>query len=80
MDMKQTADQMRRNPQLLQEIIQSEDGKQIMTLLRQSGYDLTSAAQSAEQGDLKTAAELLKGIMNHPEGRAILERLSRKLQ
>ena len=80
MDIKQATEQIRKNPQLITQISQSEDGRKLMSILSQNSQDMEKAAQKAQQGDIQAVAGLLKNVMANSDGRALLERLSKQLQ
>lgn len=73
---------MERSPDLTQlsKLAQTEDGKQLLSLLLQSGGDrLQSAAAMAAQGDLSGAGALLAPLLSDPQAQALLERLEKQL-
>lgn len=77
MDQKDAMRHLQQNPQLVQSIMQSQDGQALMQMLQSDGG---SAMQQAQGGDMGQMAQMLRGVMASPNGKALLERLSRELQ
>ena len=80
MNLKQAAEQIRDNPQMVQKIAQSESGQRLMSLLNKSDQDFQKAVQQAEQGDMQAMAGMIRAVMASPDGRKILEGISKELQ
>ena len=78
MDLKQAAERIQRDPQLVNKIAHSPEGQRLMALL-ENGQNLQSNIEKANQGDAKAMAGLLKQVMADPEGKALLTQLSREL-
>ena len=79
MDIKETLEELRKDPKLMRQITQSSDGKKLIALLEQSGQ-WERNAKRAQQGDVQAVAGLLKQVMADPDGRRLLEKLSKELQ
>ena len=81
-NMKRTIETLRANPAAAQALFQSQDGRQLMQMLTQDdrGAALQRAAQNASRGDMSEMAQMLKQIMNSPEGAALAERISKAAQ
>ena len=80
MDQKQLMEQLRNNPQFLENLAQSQDGQALMARLQQNGQALEQATQKGQQGDLIAMTKLLRGVMADREGRELLERLAKQMQ
>ena len=80
MDPNQFMEQLRRNPQILENLAQSQDGQTLMARLQNNGQALEQAAQKGQQGDLVAMTKLLRGVMADREGRELLERLAKQMQ
>ena len=80
MDQKQIMEQIRNNPQILQNLVQSQDGQALMARLQQNSQALEQATQKGQQGDLLAMTKLLRGVMADREGRELWERLAQQMQ
>ena len=80
MDQKQLAEYLRRNPQILENLAQSQDGQLLMARLQNNGQALEQATEKGQQGDLIAMTKLIRGVMADREGRELLERLARQIQ
>lgn len=80
MDQNQFVEQLRRNPQILENLAQSQDGRALMARLQNSGPALEQATQKGQQGDLAAMTKLIRSVMADREGREMLERLAKQLQ
>lgn len=74
MELQDLARQMGQSPEQLQRLAQSPDGQRLAQLLERSAPGITSG------NDAQAAAQALKQLLAQPEGRALLQRLSRQLQ
>lgn len=77
MDQKDAMRHLQQNPQLVESIMRSRDGQALMQMLQSDGG---GAMQQAQGGDITQVAQMLRGLMSDPGGKALLERLSRELQ
>ena len=71
------ANELRQNPAMLQSLMRSPDGQALLRMLTQQdqGASLKQAVQSAVQGDTAKMVEMVRGIMNSPDGAALVEAL-----
>ncbi len=80
MDEKTAAaiERLKQNKELAGQIMRSGDGQRLMKLLTQGdgGAALERAAKSAAKGDTKELASMLQGLMNDPDGAAVMGRLN----
>ena len=79
MDIKETMEELRKNPKLMAQITQSSSGKKLLASLEKSSQWET-AAKKMQQGDVQAVSGLLKQVVADPNSRALLERLSKELQ
>lgn len=81
MTMKLT-EQLKRNPAALRALMQSSDGQKLIQLLTKNdrGAGLQQAVQSASKGNPAQMAELVKRIMESPDGAALVERIQKAVQ
>ena len=72
------ANELRQNPAMLQSLMRSPDGQALLRMLTQQdqGASLKQAVQSAVQGDTAKMVEMVRGIMNSPDGAAPAERIN----
>ena len=77
MDHKDAMRHLQQNPQMIESIMRSRDGQALMQLLQSDGG---GAMQQAQNGDVSQVAQMLRSVMSDPNGKALLERLSRELQ
>ena len=77
MDQKDAMRHLQQNPQLVESIMRSRDGQALMQMLQSDGG---GAMQQAQGGDITQVAQMLRSVMSDPNGKALLERLSRELQ
>ena len=80
MDQNRFAEQLRRNPQILENLANSQDGQALMARLQSNGQALEQATQKGQQGDLVAMTKLLRSVMADREGRELLERLAKQIQ
>ncbi len=80
MDAKTAAaiERLKQNKQLAEQIMNSGDGHRLMELLAggDGGAALHRAAQSAAKGDTQELSQMLRGLMQTPDGAQIMGRLS----
>lgn len=79
---KRLIDKFKQNPEAAQNLLNSGDGQALLKLLTQNhgGASLERAAQSAAQGDPKELSAMLSGLMNSPDGMALMQRLRESAQ
>lgn len=80
MDQRQMIEHLRRHPELVQTVMNSRDGQQLMQCLQQGGGRFQQASQQAENGNTAEMLRMLQGIMSTPDGAALLQRLTRQIQ
>lgn len=81
MDWNKISQQMKNNPQLIEQLANSADGQALMQMLNRDGGDSVSyATAQGNAGNYAEMTKLLKNVMANPEGRALLQRLSRQIQ
>lgn len=75
-------EQLKNNPTLLRSLMQSRDGQMLMQLLTKddNGTGLQKAVQSAVRGNTAPMAEMVKQIMQSPDGAALVERINKAIQ
>ena len=78
----QLADQLRRNPAMLQSLMRSGDGQALMRLLTAGdrGAGLQRAAQSAMRGDTCELVRLMNRVKESPGGAELMERISKAVK
>ena len=78
----QLAEQLKRNPAMLQSLMQSKDGQRLIQMLTQKdhGAGLQKAAKAASAGDTTQMMQMVQSIMQSPDGAALIERINRALQ
>ena len=79
MDIQETVEALRHDPKLMAQIAKSPSGKKLMAMLEESGQ-WEQTAKKARQGEVQAIAGLLKQVVAAPEGRMLLEQLSKELQ
>ena len=79
---KRMMDQLKADPAALRQLMQSRDGQALMQALTRpdNGAGLQRAMQSAMHGDMNVMAELVGPLAQSPEGAALMERVSQRLQ
>ena len=80
MDQRQILEQLRQNPQILEKLANSADGKLLMMRLQQNGQELEQAAKKGQNGDLLAMTKMLRDVMADREGRELIERLAKQIQ
>lgn len=80
--MARLANQLKSNPAMLRSLMQSADGQKLLQLLTQSdrGAGLQQAVQSAMQGNTTQMTDMVKRIMDSPDGAALIERINKAVQ
>ena len=78
----QLAEQLKNNPAMLRSLMQSRDGQMLMQLLTKgdNGTGLQQAVQSAVRGNTTQMTEMVKRIMQSPDGAALVERINKAIQ
>jgi len=78
----QLAEQLKNNPAMLRSLMQSRDGQMLMQLLTKddNGTSLQQAVQSAVRGNTTQMTEMVKRIMQSPDGAALVERINKSIQ
>ncbi len=78
----QLMEQLKRNPAMLQSLMQSRDGQMLMQMLTQHdrGAALQRAAQSAMRGSTADLANLVNQVMQSPGGAELMERINKSVQ
>ena len=73
---------MKADPAALRQLMQSRDGQALMQALTRpdNGAGLQRAMQAAMRGDTNVMAELVGRVAQSPEGAALMERVSQRLQ
>ena len=81
MDVQEMVRQLKEKPELVQQVMQSADGQRLMTLLNGSdgGSSFRQAAQLATGGNTAQMAQMLKGLMESPEGSDLIRRIGGQL-
>ena len=79
---RQMMEQLKSNPAALRKLMQSRDGQTLMQALTRpdNGAGLQRAMQSAMHGDMNVMAELVGRVAQSPEGAALMERVSQRIQ
>ncbi|MBE7003607.1 MAG: hypothetical protein E7425_04880 [Ruminococcaceae bacterium] len=80
MDEKTAAaiERLKQNKGLVEQIMRSGDGQRLMDLLTRAdgGAALDHAARSAAKGDTNELSQLLRGVMQSPDGAAVMGRIN----
>ena len=81
-NMTRLAEQLKRNPAMLQQLMQSRDGQTLMQMLTQKdrGAALQRAAQSAARGNTADLAQLVSQVMQSPGGAELVQRINQAIQ
>lgn len=79
---KRMIESLQANPAAAQALFRSQDGQRLMQMLTQAdqGAALQRAAQNASKGDMSEMMQMVKKIMQSPEGAALAERISKAAQ
>ena len=78
----QLAEQLKQNPAMLRTLMQSGDGQKLIRMLTQGdqGAGLQQAVQAASAGDSTQMVQMVKRLMESPDGAALVERINRAMQ
>ena len=81
-NMAQMMEQMKRNPALLQSLMQSKDGQMLLQMLTQGdqGFSLQQAVQSAMKGDTSGMMAMMDRIRQSPAGADLMNRITKAAQ
>ena len=79
---KRMMEQLKADPAALRQLMQSRDGQALMQALTRpdTGAGLQRDMQAAMRGDSNIMAELVGRVAQSPEGAALMERVSQRLQ
>ena len=79
---KRMMEQLKADPAALRQLMQSRDGQALMQALTRpdNGAGLQRAVQAAMQGNTNIMADLVSRVAQSPEGAALMERVSQRLQ
>ena len=73
-------EQLLKNKQTVEAIIQSREARQLMELLNQnSGQNLKDAAQAALRGDTTQLTQLVDHLKQNPQSARLMEDLQKKI-
>ena len=80
--MKRMMASLQSNPAAAQALFRSQDGQRLMQMLTQAdqGAALQQAAQNASRGDMTQMVQMIKQVMQSPEGAALAQRISQAAQ
>ena len=75
-------EQLRANPAMLKDLMQSRDGQMLMQMLTQNdkGAGLQRAVQSATKGDPSEMVRMMNQIMQSPGGAELVQRINKAIQ
>jgi hypothetical protein len=78
----QLAQQLKNDPAKLRTLMESQDGQTLMRMLTREdqGAGLQHAAQAAVRGDAGEMAEMVRRIMESPQGAALVARINKAVQ
>ena len=75
------SEQLKKNPAMLQSLMQSRDGQELLRMLNNTnGANLQQAAQSAARGDPTKMMQMVQQLMQSPDGAALMQRISQAIQ
>ena len=77
MDFMGFMEQLKQNPDVLEKLAGSSDGKTLLAQL--DPQRLEHAVQQGQNGNYGEMLLLLKGVMSDPDGKALLQRLASQL-
>ena len=82
MEQSDWMERLRRDPESLRSIIQSQDGQRLMALLsgNDGGRALKGAAMQAAGGNTGEMVEMIRRVMETPDGAALIRRITDTLQ
>ena len=76
---KELMARLQKNPALAQQILQSADGQRLLQLLmKDGGGSLQSAGEKAARGDTADMVNMIRQVMQSPEGNALIQRIRRQ--
>ena len=70
-------EQLKRNPAMLKQVMQSPDGQALLQLLNRGGGDLRGAVRDASRGNPAEAMRMVNQFLQTPDGAALAERLQK---
>jgi len=75
-------ERLRQNPESLRAIMQSQDGQRLISLLsgNDGGRSLKGAAMQAVGGNTGEMVEMIRRVMDTPDGAALIRRITDTLQ
>ena len=78
----QLANQLKQKPAMLKSLMQSGDGQKLMRMLTQEdqGAGLQQAVQAASTGDTTQMIQMVKRVMESPDGAALVARINQAMQ
>lgn len=73
----QLAQQMKNDPAMIRNLMQSRDGQLLMQMLTRhdNGKSLQQAIYTATRGDATDMTNLVQNMMRSPEGAALVQRI-----
>ena len=72
------AEQLKKNPALLQTLLRSSDGQALLRMLNQNGgNNLRDAVRDASRGKPEEAMRLVNQFMQTPDGAALAARIQK---
>lgn len=82
MEQRDWMERLHQNPEMLRSLMQSKDGQMLMSLLSGSdgGKALKEAAMQAAGGNTAGMSEMIRRIMETPDGAALIRRMTDSLQ
>lgn len=82
MDQKDMIEQLKKNPRLTQELLNTPDAQKLMRMLqgKDGGQALERAASQAAGGNTARMAQMLKDIMSTPGGAQLIRRIAQSLR
>ena len=82
MEQREMIEKLRANPEVLQSLMSSPDGRQLLGALqgRDGGKSLSHAVGEAAGGNSEEMVCLLRRVMSTPDGNALIQRIGEALQ
>lgn len=79
--MKQIINQVKNDPQTVQRIMQSQDGQKLLQMLTRNdgGQRLNQATNACNNGNTADMVQMLKTLMQSPEGSQLINRIGNQL-
>ena len=76
------AKQLKDDPEALRKLMYSQDGQALMQMLTRGdrGVGLQQAVQAAARGNTGQIADMVRRVIDSPEGAALAERIQRAVQ